>query len=449
MPDFFAGIRTTLLRVPIIEGPFPVTVYGLALASLLLLLLRRPSRRWLVAALLGAGAGVLVAVAAWWVCVRWLNLFGTGLGHLVYFWLAVSLAGVGVGVAGLWRRGALAKTTAIVAAVASLLAGVLAINAVFGLNRTLGNLLGVVEENALPLPPPASASATPVAGELWQTWTPPPGLPQKGRISTVAVPNTASGFVARSAGLYLPPAALVDNAPRLPVVLMMMGHPGNPDPTSIAEVLDAYAANHAGLSPIVLVADQVGAAVRDTGCVDSRQDRARTYLTQDVVPWMRTHLNVLPDPRSWVVAGYSNGGQCAISLATQHPELFGTSISVSGEEFPGSENPADTLKRLFDGDAQRYEAAKPLVMMAQGRHETTTAIFTAAKDDPHYLDVARRFATGATQAGMATYLRELDRGGHVGPALSGGLQSSFGVAYPLLGLSQPGKDAVPAQNVVR
>lgn len=449
VPEFFVGIRAAVLRTPIIEGVVPLSVYCLAVVSLLFVVLRRPSRRSLLVAVLGAGGGVLVAVGVWWVCIRWLNLFGTGLSRPIYVWFGATLAAMGISAAGLMRRGAALKVTAGISLIASLLAGTLAINAVFGLNRTVGNLFGIVEENALPLPATAPATASPAASALWQSWTPPSDMPQKGRISTVSVPNSASGFAARSAGLYLPPAALVADAPRLPVVLMLMGHPGNPDPTPIAEVLDAYAANHHGLAPIVLVADQVGVAVRDTGCVDSRQDRVRTYLTQDVVPWMRTHLNVLPDPRSWVVAGYSNGGQCAISLATQYPDVFGTSISVSGEEYPGSENPTDTLKRLFDGNAKRYEAAKPLVMMTQGRHDSTTAIFTAAKDDPHYLDVARRFAAGAKQAGMTTYLRELDHGGHVGPALMGGLQASFGIAYPLLQLSEPGTDASPSQSVVR
>jgi enterochelin esterase-like enzyme len=334
---------------------------------------------------------------------------------------------------------------AIVAIVSSLAAGTLGINAAFGLNRSIGNLLNIVVDQPLRLPAPTASpgSTAAPARPLWETWTPPAGMPLAGHTGTVAIPNTESGFRARSAGVYLPPAALTAHPPRLPVVLMLMGHPGNPDPVPIAQVLDAYAAAHRGLAPIVIVADQVGADVKDTGCVDSRIGKARTYLLHDVVPWMRANLNVAADPRLWTIAGYSNGGQCAISLGAEHPELFGTVISVSGEEFPGASHPADALQRLFGGDAQKYEQAKPLTLLQQHRYSGTNAVFTAAKDDPGYLAVARKFEAAARAAGMNAQLRELPHGGHGATALTGGLRAAFAIAYPALELSPPGREATP------
>ena len=480
MSDFFAGLWSALLRVQIIDGPVPVVAYALAAVGLAVTLLWRPTRRSLLGALLGAVAGVLVAVGLWAVCIRWLNLFGVGLGLAIYALLAATLAGAGVAVAALFRRGKprgvqarrsypdaspeadarpgraarggdlARRVVAAVTVVAVMAAGTLAINAVFGLNRTLGNLLNIVVEDPLALPE-ASASDTSAedaaAQRLWSTWTAPADMPAKGTTGTVAIPNTASGFNARNAGVYLPPAALTASPPKLPVVLMMMGHPGNPDPGPIGQVMDAYAANHNGLAPIVVVVDQVGVDVQDTGCVDSPLGKVRTYLLDDVVPWMRSNLNVLSDPRFWTIAGYSSGGQCAISLGAEHPEVFRGVVSVSGEEFPGSTNPDATLKQLFGGDAALFEQAKPLTILAHTHLPDSTAVFTAAKDDPVFLAVARKLAAAAEKAGMASYLRELPKGGHTGPGFYGGLFAGFAVMYPVWGLSEPGKEAVPAYTV--
>ena len=60
-------------------------------------------------------------------------------------------------------------------------------------------------------------------------------------------------------------------------MILMMGHPGAPDPTVISNVLDGFAAQHDGLAPIVIVADLLGAAVNDTACADSAAyGKART-----------------------------------------------------------------------------------------------------------------------------------------------------------------------------
>jgi enterochelin esterase-like enzyme len=442
--DLFSSVWGAVLQIDMLSGPAPAAVYLIAAAGLIAVLMWRPYRRWLVGAAVAAAAGVLVAVGLWLICVRWLDLFGGGLGIPTYAWLAGTIAGISIAAASLFRRGALRKAVSALTVVAVALAGVFAINAEFGLNRTVGNLLNVVADRPIRLTPPsADASKNPSEDSpLWKSWKAPAGMPVAGKTGTASIPNGTSGFTARPAGIYLPPAALVGDPPRLPVVLMLMGQPGNPDPSYIGRVLDAFAAKNHGLAPIVVVADQIGVKVADTGCVDSATyGRSRTYLVEDVVPWMRTHLNVLPDPRFWTIAGYSNGGQCAISLGAEHPDLFRTIISVSAEEYPGSSNPAQALKVLFGGDKERLEREKPVTLLSARQYPASTAVFTAAKDDPGYLAVARKLALAARGAGMNTQLRELEKGGHGVEALLGGLMDGFAIAYPVLGLSRPGAEA--------
>jgi enterochelin esterase-like enzyme len=442
--DFFSSVWAAVLHVDMLSGPAPLVVYVAAASGVVAVLLWRFDRRWLVTAALAALAGALIAVGLWLVCVRWLDLFGGSLGVPTYAWLAAALAGLSVAAVSVFRRGGLRRTVSALTVVAVALAGVFAINAEFGINRTVGGMLNVVVDRPIRLTPPSTdATKGPTeASPLWQSWRPPADMPAAGKTGTASIPDSASGFAARPAGIYLPPAALVPDPPRLPVVLMLMGQPGTPDPGPIGRVLDAFAAKNHGLAPIVVVADQTGVKVADTGCVDSAAyGRSRTYLLEDVIPWMRTHLNVLPDPRFWTVAGYSNGGQCAISLGAEHPELFRTIISVSGEEYPGASNPARALATLFGGDRGRLEREKPVTLLSARQFPTSTAVFTAAKDDPRYLAVARKLAIAARGAGMNTQLRELDHGGHGIGALLDGLTDGFAVAYPVLGLSRPGSEA--------
>jgi hypothetical protein len=113
--------------------------------------------------------------------------------------------------------------------------------------------------------------------------------------------------------------------PRLPLVIMMMGQPGDPDPQYIAKILDAQAQKNKGLAPYVLVVDQLGdpdeGSVRGLGdvrqCGDVRDEGRRR---------LRPHLPVQQRPHQWVIVGYSNG-RCAFKYAAEHPEVWGNLLS--------------------------------------------------------------------------------------------------------------------------
>lgn len=77
-----------------------------------------------------------------------------------------------------------------------------------------------------------------------------PSMPSQGKVLTVDIPNTESNFTARKAMIYLPPAALSDRPPALPVMELLAGQPGSPsrliDAGNIAATMNAYAAKHDG-----------------------------------------------------------------------------------------------------------------------------------------------------------------------------------------------------------
>ncbi|SIT69260.1 esterase family protein [Microbacterium sp. RU33B] len=427
-----------LLDLQIIDSPAMWIVYAVAIALIVVVLARRPTPRGVVRTLVCVVVGAVVGIVVFLIANA-TNAMGVTLPPEVAVWASAALAGVGLAVASLWDSPPWRKVVAIVLIVWMPLSAVVGINAFYGLNPTLGSLFGAAASRPLDLPPAGAGAGAP-AQPLYETWRPPADMPAKGERGTQAIEGTVSGFVARDAGIYLPPAALVDDAPPLPMVIMMMGYVGNPDPTIISDVLDEFAAAHDGLAPIVIVADQLGGDGNDDpACADSTTfGNAETYVTTDVVNWARTNLNVIDDPRYWVVAGYSNGGGCAIKYGVKYPQTFGNIIDVSGEEYPGSESVTSVIADVYGGDRAAFEASKPIRIMQgepAGTYAETTAIFTVGSEDPDFLAAARAVSAAAEAAGMATTLFVVDGADHGGTAVSGGLAEGFAVLSPMLGFS--------------
>ena len=436
-----------ILRMNIVDSPFVGVVYTLGLGALLFLALRRATRRWIITGTAALLTGSVCAFLVLWF-VNTTDQFGVGLGVGTTIWVYAVFSAICLAIANLWRSRPTRKVVASASIVLFLLVGTVGINADFGLDRTVADLVGVSTQKPLKLPVAADPTPAPTptllaGGALWANWKPPKDLPASGTTGTVVIPNTVSKFKSRPAGLYLPPAALVKNPPFLPLVVMLMGQPGNPDPSFQAPILNAYAARHNGLAPIVLVVDQLGSPAGDPLCLDTAiYGKPETFLTVDAVNWARANLHVLQDPAHWTVAGYSNGGECALSLGTKFPQIWGNVLDISGEQYPGSSRSAQTLATVFGGNKAAYDAVKPLNLLGAHHYPDTVGIFTVGiftvgSNDPRYM-VQAKAVTAATQAaGWATTYFEVPNGGHVLGALNGGLQEGYKVLYPRLGLSDP------------
>ncbi|QCO99564.1 esterase [Arthrobacter sp. 24S4-2] len=428
---------SSILALNIVDGPLLFTVYALSAVSGVLLLLRRP-RRLLSASVLTAATGALVGTATLLVTEILMHAFGGPLGWHVRAWVIAFFAGLGLCAVAFRKSGRRRKALACAAALSFAATATLGINAYYGLHPTVASFLGISLAPKINLDPVQPHTPSPHQVPLWQSWTPPDQLPEKGTTAQVDIPPTRSGFSSRPAGLYLPPAAQAPNPPALPLVVMMMGQPGDPDPQYVGSVLNNYAAQHQGLAPIVIVADQLGDPYTDNLCLDSPvHGKPETFINRDVVDWARSHLNIIDDRKSWTIAGYSHGGQCAISFAAKYPSIWGNVLDISGEEYPGAEEPETNLREIFGGNQAAYDAQKPVNIMKRQRYRDMDAIFTAATDDPAYRDAAGRVAAAASAAGMTVTYYEVPNGGHVIGALNGGLNKGFAVLYPRLGLSQP------------
>ncbi len=423
-----------------------------ASASLFVALRRRPHR--LRQVVIASAAGSAVGVAALWLVEGPLNLTGVPLLWPARYWVLACFAALAVAAAALrrsrwWHRAVTLAAAAVLVATTGL-----GINAVYGVNQTMAAALGLSAGTPIALPPTADLSALlPVVPRnpfghrrirpdsplpLAVTWRPPSDLPAAGRVGTVVIPGTVSGFTARPAGIYLPPAALVAHPPPLPVVVFMFGQPGSPDTFLARESLDALARQHHGLAPIVVVADQLGSPGQDTLCLNTpTYGNVETYIDTDVVSWVRHHLNVSPLRSAWTVAGFSNGAQCAVSFAAKHPETWGNLVSISGEAFPGFEHQSQTLADIFHGNQAAYDAQKPVTLLGRRLRLVGNAFFSYGSNDDYFAPGVVRVIAAARAAGLHVTVDVIPQGGHVEPALSLGNAAAMAWLYPRLGLAAP------------
>ena len=203
--------------------------------------------------------------------------------------------------------------------------------------------------------------------------------PERGTMVWVDIPGDASGFGHRQELVYLPPAWFrSDPPPRLPAVLAIgaeFSHPSDwPQSGGALRTLDRFAALHRGNAPVVVFADATGAFNNDTECVNGPRGNAADHLTSDVRPYLVAHYGVSADPANWGLLGWSSGGTCALLLAVRNPELFSAFVALDGQLGPNSGTKAQTIARLFGGDAEAWAAFDPRTIIERhGRYPNTSA----------------------------------------------------------------------------
>jgi S-formylglutathione hydrolase FrmB len=395
-------VVSSILSLRLISGPLPVVVGALGVVALAWLLASRRWRSWLPIAASVSLAGFIAGLILCWVLGDLLDLFGVDLSIASRVWFAVGFAGLALAVARALFSGGRAILPSAAAAIVVMLVGGLGLNADLGEFPTVRNALGIGQYGTLRLPPRSAGTA--LAG-----WVAPADLPSSGRIGYVAIPATASHFRARRALVYLPPAALMVDPPKLPVLVMLAGQPGGPSDLfvkgGLGGILDSWARAHHGLAPIVVVPDQLGAPARNPMCVDSALGHVATYLTRDVPAWISAHLTTLAGPAGTGIGGFSEGGTCSIQLGAARPSLYGTIVDISGQVAPKNGSTRQTIDRGFAGSRSSYERAIPAnILASRAPYRSTFAVFATGADDLRYGPGLRTVAAAGRAAGMDSTL---------------------------------------------
>jgi len=235
--------------------------------------------------------------------------------------------------------------------------------------------------------------------DLSTGWSAPADMPATGTFSRVTIPATVSGFKARQAMVYLPPAALVTDPPQLPVIIALSGQPGTTvdmfTSGGLLDIVEAYQSTHDGLAPIVVSPDQLGSPDDNPMCADSDLGENETYLVTDVLDWIHGTLPVDTDAAHTALIGFSQGGTCVTQLGFGHPDVFGNLVPISPEEVPTMGD--DTVDAAFHGDEAAYQAIQPLTRLAaHGPYQDLNADFYVGEDDADYVPATSTLSAAAT-----------------------------------------------------
>jgi S-formylglutathione hydrolase FrmB len=430
-----------LLDAPLIAGWLPAAISVLGAIGGLFLIGSRSRRWWIrdVPMALLAGVGVAAVVAT---LVAWLRPFPDALPVRMLVWIAVPVSATVAAVLR-WRReqpwlrrAAVGVALLLVVATASVKA-----NAFYGYRPTLAAVLGMPAANQIDfsaLPRTEPLVVAPPRQALSSTWHSPPGMPRTGRISAVTVPGERSGFAARQAWLYLPPAYLGTPRARLPVLVLIPGQPGGPRDWllagRLASTMDAFAAAHDGLAPIVIVPDVTGAPMGNTMCVDSTLGAAETYLTGDVTRWLQTDLQA--DTTHMAIGGFSFGGTCALQMAVRHPDLYPTFLDISGQAEPTLGDPEQTVQQAFGGDHDAYGRVDPLDELPTAHLPGSAGLMTVGRADTDFRRQAEQIFALTRGAGMSVQLYEIP-GNHSWAIASDALAQGLPWISGRLGLIDP------------
>ncbi len=210
-------------------------------------------------------------------------------------------------------------------------------------------------------------------------------MPSQGKVFDVTIPGDKSGFKARNAFIYMPPAGLTVSELKLPVVILMAGTPGGPidwlNGGNLEKTTNDFAAKHKGLAPLVVLVDQNGSQTGDTECVDSSRGKVETYLTIDVPSYLKTHYNVIEQPESWAIGGLSNGGTCGVMLALRHPNVYTNFVDFSGEARLQVGSRAATITTLFGGSEENYLKHDPATILRTHKFSGIHGWYGYGRDD--------------------------------------------------------------------
>jgi S-formylglutathione hydrolase FrmB len=382
-------------NISIVAGWFPVSLFWVTVAVCAVAVVTR--RGVLREFAIGIPLGIVFVVLLF-VGLHLTQAIPIGAPRSLSVWLCVACLMVGLVAAG-WRRAhwprRIAGLAAVVLAVVS--AGS-AVNQTFAYYPTFDRLFGKSANHFLD-----NAELDAMRTQVARTGQ----LPDHGATLSIAIPGENLKFTPRPAYVWVPPAWFARNHPQLPVIELLHGTPGDPSNWTKSSYADAtalaFAEQHHGVAPILVMPDINGSWGADSECVSSTMFGAvETYLTQTVPEFMRKKFNATTAPGSIAIAGLSEGGLCATTLALNNPKVYAAFGNYSGDESPTyqNDNKAQTVQTLFGGSEASYDAHNPPYILTHQRFTGLSGWFEVGAQDSGSLQAARTLHGLALSAGI-------------------------------------------------
>ncbi len=259
-----------------------------------------------------------------------------------------------------------------------------------------------------PVPPaPGRASSPPVPQPAAYA-----GVPDSrpGRLMPITVPGT--GGLSEQGYAFLPPQydEAAHRGERFPAVLVLAGYPGHVvtllNRLEVPGTMDRLLADGTARPMVMVLLSPTVAPPRDTECADvPGGPSVETYLAKDVPTWVDAHLRTTGD---WGVLGASTGGFCAIKLATRHPDVFSSAVSLSGYVHPLEDG---TTGELYGHDPVLREHSDPIWLLRRGAAPRVSYLLTASRTEREVYPQLQEFVSVVRPpASVSTIV--LPTGGH-------------------------------------
>ncbi|MDR7157838.1 alpha/beta hydrolase-fold protein [Arthrobacter sp. BE255] len=435
--DFLADVRLT-------DGPVFWTACALGAASAVYLLWRPASpgpRPWWLSVLVSVAGSIALIGMVHWALIDVFSTFPEDLPDDVLLWSVPAVAALILVLIRLPRSTVGQRSAGITAFLLVLLLSAVQINAYFGLNRTVSDLMGTALARIQALEPGLTRQPGGPAPVSLQGWTPQGQLPGEGALRKATIPGPASELSTREAYIYLPPAYFAANRPALPVLVLFSGQPGGPSDWltggALRTRMDEFASSHGGVAPVVVVADPNGTQSANTLCLDSRIARADTYLAVDVPAWISATLDVDPSHTQWAAGGFSFGATCALQMGTRHPDIYSSVLAFSSELEPAlAKERQKTIDAAYAGDTAAFERETPLSRMNQQRFDSNAVYFAAGERDPEFVGYMATLADAARKAGFTVEAKQVQHAGHSWDTPSRGMEEGLAFLAARWGIQQ-------------
>lgn len=400
----------SLNHVSLVRGWLPPTVAALAWASFVggIAWRRRKLWHWLVLAALAGIAAVAIA--------RHLDIaskVGSTYPRSFVAWGALPVFAFGAAILQ-WRRvGWIRRAVAALSVPALVAFGALQINEHYAYLPTFGDLVGARLPGQVSLRQLergfAGGSGNQAGGPI------DAATMRTGLVAAINPPATVSGFRHRSGFVWVPPVFFEHPRPHLPALLLISGTPGSPQDWlrggGALAVANAWAAAHGGRAPIMVLADSNGSGFGDTECVDGPRGNAATYLGVDVRNYVHQRFGVPLNGGAWAIGGLSEGGTCALEMASLHPDRFQTFADFSGDPRPSLGTVARTVSELYGGSWLAFAQHNPAHWFRYDAAHGLQGVIAAGSDDHHYLSAEQRVVAVARADGLPVAL-DVVNGGH-------------------------------------
>ncbi|GGJ07760.1 alpha/beta hydrolase [Paenarthrobacter histidinolovorans] len=414
-----------LLDVSLVSGPFLWISIACGVAGAVYLLWRR-KRSWVLTVLASLLVSVGLVILVHWILVDLMAVFSENLPFETVAWSVPAVAAVLLCAARFPRHPWKGRVLSALAMLGVILLSAVQVNLYFGLNNTVADLLGTAVARIQPLEQSLKRASNSAPGPLPAAWKAPDSMPTNGILRKAAIPGPVSGFNARDAYIYFPPAYQTTPRPVLPVLVLFSGQPGGPADWltggQLRAQMDRFAEAHQGISPVTVVVDPNGSGSANTMCMDSRIAPADTYLSKDVPAWISENLDVSTDPKQWAVGGFSFGGTCAVQMGTAHPDIFPSVLAFSAEREPAlAKDRNKTIADSFDGDVSAFESRTPLTMMRERSFGGSGVYFAAGATDNEFTNYMHELAEAAGKAGFQTEEHSIRNAGHSWDAVVRGM----------------------------